>query len=325
MESSKLMTPLFCGGNFNREDHRMRAVFEREITDGTQTYRLWRSAGKPDLEYPCAENDKYLLRVEINGYLAPLGLTDYRLTDICGFELAAQKLYGGKEKRGAWIDAIRESGGSDAVSAAVAEERKETEQYGRDPARQTAYIRGFLGDHVSTYLKSKENGGQTFPDFIGALVMNDLAKCLELSAVYQAKWQAETEARRARSEAEKKAYCEEQNRVAEQVVAEAIQIIRNDGVLKNTTVTFYQSRYSSRTYSIFNYLMRQYQVDIPLRTQGWINEKLVNATVKDGKCKHLRYLHSKGGRGSQKFFECMNDLIRAVRATAPEQTQEGAA
>ena len=70
MENSKLMTPLFYDGMFNREGRRMRAVLEKEISDGTQTYRLWRAAGKPDLDYPRAENDKYILYVEINGYLA---------------------------------------------------------------------------------------------------------------------------------------------------------------------------------------------------------------------------------------------------------------
>ena len=183
METSKLMTPLFCGGNFNRKGRRMRAVLEKEISNGTQTYRLWRSAGKPEQNYPRAENDKYILYVEINGYLASLRMTDFNLTDNCGFEPAAQKLYGGKENRGTWLNAVEKSGGSDAVSAAVAEERKEVERYGGDPARQTEYIRNLLADHVSTYLKSKENGGQTFPDFIGALVINELAKCVELSAV----------------------------------------------------------------------------------------------------------------------------------------------
>ena len=65
--------------------------------------------------------------------------------------------------------------------------------------------------------------------------------------------------------------------------------------------------------------MRQYQVEVPLRTQGWINDKLVNATVKGGKCEHLQYFCSKGGRGSQKFFECMNALIRAVTAQMSEE------
>lgn len=321
MEHSKLMTTLFYDGNFNREGRRMRAVLEKEISDGTQTYRLWRAAGKPDQSWPRAENDQYILYVEINGYLVPLGLTDFSLTDICGFEPAAQKLYDGKEKRGAWIDALRESGGNDAVSAAVAEERKETERYGRDPARQTAYIQSLLDDHLSAYRKSKESGGQSFPDFTGALVMNELAQCVELSAVYRAKRQAEEAARQARAAEEERAYCEEKNRAAEQAVSAALQVIREGGVLKNTTVKFYQSRYSASSYSIFNYLMRQYQVDVPLRTQGWINDKLSSATIQDGKCEHLQYFRRKGGRCSQKFFECMNALIQAVIMSAPDSKE----
>ena len=319
METSKLMTPLFYNGNFNREDRRMRAVLEREVSDGTQTYRLWHSAGKPTVDYPRTENDRYILYVEVNGYLVSIGLTDYKLTDICGFELAAQKLYGGKEKRGAWIDALKEAGGNDAVSAAVAEEEKEIQQYGGDPARQAEYILNFLNDHVSIYLKARENGGQTFPDFIGALVMNDLARCMELSEVYRKRRQDEHVARRALAEEEERAYCVEQNQLAEQAVAAAVQTILNGGVLKNEKVRFCQSKYSSSTYSIINYLMRLYQVDVPLRTQGWINEKLVNATIQDGKCKRLQYFRSKGGRCSQKFFQCMNALIQAVTAQASEE------
>lgn len=287
MENGKLMTPLFYGGSFNREGRRARAVFVREVSDGTQTYRLWRSAGDPDREYPHAENDKYYLYVEINNYLVPLGMTDYDLIDRCGFESAAQKLYGGKEKRGAWIDALRESGGSDAVTAAVAEERKEVERYGGDPARQTQYIHALLNDHVSTYLKSKENGGQTFPDFMGALILNELPKCVELSAVHKAKRQTERDAQATRVAAEEKAYCEAQNRAAEQMVSEAVQIIQGGGVLKNSTIKFYRSRYDASSYSIVNYLMRRYHVEVPLRTQGWINDKLVNATIEAGECVHL--------------------------------------
>lgn len=318
METSKLMTPLFYNGNFNREDRRMRAVLEREVSDGTQIYRLWHSAGKPTVDYPRTENDRYILYVEVNGYLVSIGLTDYKLTDICGFELAAQKLYGGKEKRGAWIDARKEAGGNDAVSAAVAEEEKEIQQYGGDPARQAEYILNFLNDHVSFYLKARENGGQTFPDFIGALVMNDLARCVELSEVYRKRCQDEYAVRRTRAEEEERAYCAERNQIAEQIVAAAVQTILNGGVLKNEKIHFYQSKHSSSTYSIINYLMRLYQVDVPLRTQGWINEKLSSAIIQGGKCVGFRYLRYKNCQSSQKFFECMNALIQAVTARAAE-------
>lgn len=49
MGTAKLMTPLFYDGNYNVEKKRMRAVLEREVSNGTVSYRLWRSDGKPDL------------------------------------------------------------------------------------------------------------------------------------------------------------------------------------------------------------------------------------------------------------------------------------
>ena len=118
---------------------------------------------------------------------------------------------------------------------------------------------------------------------------------------------------------EEKAYCEAQNKKAEEMISAAIQSIHEDGILKNTTIVFYQSRYHSSSYSIVNYLMRLYHVDVPLRTQGWINDKLHSATIQDGKCEYLQYLRRKGGRCSQKFFDCMNALIQAVTAQASEE------
>ena len=322
--SSKLMTPLFYDSSFNRKGRKMRAVFEREISNGTVTYRLWRSAGKPDLDYPRAENDKYILHVELNGYLIPLGMTDFHLIGQCGFKAAVKKLYGSDEKREQHFDGLRSSGGGEAVLAALELERIEVEQCGTDAARQAEYIQKHLNGHVNAYLTSKETGGDTFPDFRGAAVMNELDICVELSDIYRV-LRREKELARAAQEAEKeRAFCEERNKEAEQLVAKAIQTIRSGGILKNETVTFYRSRYDSSAYSIVNYLMRLYQVDVPLRTQGWINERLSSATIKDGKCEHLMYLRSKRGRGSNRFFQCMNDLIQAIKEQAPDQ-REGAA
>lgn len=63
VSNARLMKPLFYEGNFNRDGKKMRAVFEREISDGTVSYRLWRNDGKPDIQYPRAENDNYLLYI----------------------------------------------------------------------------------------------------------------------------------------------------------------------------------------------------------------------------------------------------------------------
>lgn len=122
-------------------------------------------------------------------------------------------------------------------------------------------------------------------------------------------WQAEREKR----EAEERAFVQQKNAETEAVIAKALEIIRNDGTLKNDDITFYTSRYSGNSYSVVNYLMRQYNVNVPLRTQGWINSKLSEAKICNGACESLRYFKKKGSSCSQKFFECMNDLITAVR------------
>ena len=68
------------------------------------------------------------------------------------------------------------------------------------------------------------------------------------------------------------------------------------------------------SYAIVNHLMRLYGVDVPLRTQGWINEKLVSLRIADGRCSDLRYRTRKGGRCSEKIFDCVNALIEKACA-----------
>ena len=95
---------------------------------------------------------------------------------------------------------------------------------------------------------------------------------------------------------------------------DALRIIREGGVLHNDTVEFYRSRYDSSACSIILYLMRRYQVSVPLRTQGWINERLTNATITDGRCAQLQFRGNKRSKCSSRFFDCMNELIHAVAA-----------
>ena len=143
---------------------------------------------------------------------------------------------------------------------------------GSDPACQASYIKQLFDNNVACFGASKENGGESFPDYVGALILGELDKCVALSAVYRKKEDEVAKERRAKAEAEERAFCEEQNRLSEQAVQEAIRTIKDGGVLQNQTVKFYRSRYRCNAFSIVNYLMRKYGVNVPLRTQGWINE-----------------------------------------------------
>ena len=107
MPEVKLMTPLFDGGMYNRTGRRMRAVFIKEVADGTTTYRLWRKDGKPEIEYPRCDNDRYrwpLIRELLNRYcgykladddllLLSIGGTLYFIADIGLRMLSPRELY----------------------------------------------------------------------------------------------------------------------------------------------------------------------------------------------------------------------------------------
>lgn len=143
MSNARLMKPLFYDGNFNRDGKKMRAVFEREISDGTVSYRLWRSDGKPDIQYPRAENDNYLLYAEIRDYLVPLRITDFYLIDHAGYPAAVAELYGNKDARNDYFDNLRKSG-DDAVLEAVRRERERIMLLGSDPASKHPTSRSCL-------------------------------------------------------------------------------------------------------------------------------------------------------------------------------------
>lgn len=325
MDSCTLMKPLFYNGMFNRDGRRMRAVFDREVSNGEETFRLYRKDGKQDVEYPRTETDKYLLYVEQNGYLVSLQCTEYQMVSDCGFNAAMDKLYGGMAGRSKYFDGLRadnsENGGiygaaaNSAVDHAIAREDEMVERIGHEPARWADRIQKILDVHTDRYLKSKNANGQCFPDFRGACVMDELDECVRLSEIYKRTQEEKRAAMRAEQEAEERRMREETNQKAEQAVHQAIQIIKNGGKLSNDAVTFYKPNGDCVETSIVLMLMRRYGVNVPIRTQGWINEKLVSVTIVNERCDSLSYRRFKNAAVSQKFFDCMNDLVRRVNKT----------
>lgn len=309
---AKLMKPLFYGMNFNRDEKKMRAIFEKEVTNGINTYRLWKKAGKPDHDYPNAENDNYLLYVEAGDYLAPLGMTEYSLVNHCGYDPAINKLYGGKEGRSQHYQRLRECGNDDDCIASVRKEQETIIQCGSNSSLQADYIQAILNGHIKTYIESKECGGKSFPDFVGAAMMGELDTCKELSQHYKEIRESERKSHIAAVREKERKEIREKNGIANDKVQQAIQIIRSRGTVKNDEVTFFDDLGIGKTYHMINYLMQRYGIEVPLRTQGWINAKLAEITVQDGGCS-LRFYKSKNCKCSQKFFTYMNLLIGKIQ------------
>lgn len=90
----------------------------------------------------------------------------------------------------------------------------------------------------------------------------------------------------------------------------AVDVLRNGGTLRNQDITVYRTLHNSSVYSIINYLAREYGVNIPIKTQGWINSSLLDITVKDGR---MSGGHMSGKNQSTVIYKYMNQLIEAVR------------
>lgn len=161
------------------------------------------------------------------------------------------------------------------------------------------------------YLQSEKNGGLTHPDYVGACVLNKLDECMKLSEVHQEYIRKEKEKIAAEEAEKRRREAEEINAKAKQEIEAAVKIIREGGRLNNDRID-YRVGDVGHNEPIVLLLMRRYKVGVPLRTQGWICSKLANVTIKDGRCDGLQYYKAKGAACSQRFFDCMNELVQKV-------------
>lgn len=91
-------------------------------------------------------------------------MTDFRLTDICGYPEAMKNLYGSPEGREQFFCELRNNpNASSLVVAAVAKEQAEINRIGADPAAQADYVKRNLQDHIEIYEKAKKNNGASHP------------------------------------------------------------------------------------------------------------------------------------------------------------------
>ena len=310
MSESKLMVPLFCDGMFNRENRRMRSIFVREVSNGKNTYNIWRSAGNPEKKYPRNDQDRYYLYAELNSRIFPLGVTEFNLIDRCAYKKAAEILYGGIENRGKYFNSLRD-GKHEDFSAAIEKENQLIQKIGIQSELWADYIQEEIEKSVKSYEDCRDNHGR-FPDFVGALALGELELCCKLRD------QRNAESRARRFEQEQKEKAEEkqrQNAINEETgkkLEKAIGSLRNGGFIDNEAIELYDENGKHIERSIMLHLLKVNNIAVPLRTQGWIEEKLAAVTIREGRCVSVRFRKSKGCRASEKVFECIDALIQKV-------------
>lgn len=173
---------------------------------------------------------------------------------------------------------------------------------------------------VKRKIEAQEHIQLTVIEYLKYIRPSLVDACWESRKAYAEKREQIRQERKAQREAEDKAFIAEKQAEAEKLIAAAYETIQQGGTLENTDISFYENRYTSHTYKIINYLFRENGVNCPIKTQGWINDKLIRVNIAPEGAVNVQFWKSKNGKCSEKVFNCLFELVEKVR----EEKQEGA-
>lgn len=315
---AELKTPIFDkNGMFNRQGRKMRAVLVQEIHDGGEVFRLWRHDGAPENDFPADENDEYYIHVEAAGYLIPLKWTLSGIAKRLGWADMVAERYGSEETRTAHFDRLRGVLTDREMCEEFNQETARAVEIGMDPARIAAFIRRELDRHRAAFEQAARDGGESWPDYIGAALLGRLDEVPPLMEAYRARRDREDQERQAREEAEAAAYVAERNARAQAAIDRASDILRHGGTIQNDTVTTYRTQYDATDSPLILRLMDAYGVAVPPRTRAWIRDKVDRLIVKnDGTLAPLYYRRVKGGKPSTVVWNYLQQLAQLAREGA---------
>lgn len=166
---------------------------------------------------------------------------------------------------------------------------------------------------LKKYLNKKEQGGY----FITVAEIEAMRRLGEAElAVHYAQYReaylerqyAEEEKKRRQRELEWQKREEEEKKALEAQIEDAVKCIRENKMLKNTEM--------SDGRSIVLALLKKYEISVPLKTQGWINQKLAAVGYTETGDPHVQYYRSKGCRCSDSVFKYLKLLKQAVDGAA---------
>jgi hypothetical protein len=303
MSESKLMKPLFIDGMFNREGKRIRAKYVKTITYGNESYPLWISAGKPDKDYASNADDQYYLMIEKNDYLIPIGYTEYDLEQCSSNEYINKYMYGDFAKRQEYFSENIYKGRTyeeyaPLVDAQLAKEKDFISKYNSETIK-AELLKNNIDSAIARYIDARDNNGK-FADFVGAAFIGELETCDKISQKLKKIKQQEENVRRAEREEQHKKEVEEEQKKEQAAIKEAENTFINGGTIKNGALVVK--------------IADKYGIDIPIRTRGWILNTLAECTISEsGSISYRYWKRSNGAKGSQKVYDVLSVIIRAIK------------
>lgn len=302
---SKLMKPLFINGMYNREGKRIRANYLKTIKDNNTEYILWINDGKPDKDYTRNEKDKYYLYIQVNDWLVMTGETEYELERRAANEYLNKEWYGDFEGRNKYFEENIYNGRTYEQYNPLIKEHVEKEEAFiqaniNNEAIQVEFITQFVNRSIKNYVDARD-GKSKYADFIGAVFLNELDKCVEISLVLKKERQEQEQERRRLLAEQKAKELEEKEQAEKLLMEETEQMLINGGTIKGG--------------EIIVKLADKYNINIPLRTRGWMLNNLAETTITEGGSVSYRYFkRSKNATGSQKVYDVLFDIRRVLKS-----------
>jgi len=304
-EQAKLMKPLFIDGMFNKKGKRIRAKYVKTLTYDGIDYPLWISAGKPDKNYTKNPKDQYYLMVETNGYLVPMGGTEHELGQRSSYEYLNKSWYGDFEGRNKFFDEIRNGRKYEEfdplIKEQIAKEEAFIAEHCQDENIQAEFFKKSIVDkHITRYIEARDDKGR-YADFHGAAFLNELDKCFKISNKLKAIREQEEAIKKVKREEQRKREEQEEIEAEQKAITETEDIIINGGTIKNG--------------SLICKVADKYNINIPIRTRGWILNALAECTLTaDGGISYRYYKKNKNATGSQKVYDVLFDIKKAIQA-----------
>ena len=122
----------------------------------------------------------------------------------------------------------------------------------------------------------------------------------------------EEQEKRIKRELEEEEFVENKNKELENLVLAAEQAILNKQELINKNITIYKSKYESNTLSLILYMMKRYNINVPLKTQGWINQALYSIKY-NKEWGEYSYMYYNTSANSTVFSKYLSQLIKEIQ------------
>ncbi len=165
-------------------------------------------------------------------------------------------------------------------------------------------INGFL-NHLKVLEKNTYHINKADIETCAVLGENELAKhYMQYREEWIKKQEEKRQAKITEREAQKREEEEKYNAKVQKTIAEAENIIRTQGRI-------YNKAFEGKT--IILYLLKKYGINVPLKTQGWINNALTEVSFQNGQ---ITYSHYKSSRNSTVFYGCLKELKEKILQSA---------